>query len=97
MPEDLIVKYAGPNNPFAVFAAVVLGIPLYSNAAGTIPIIEALMNKGIGVGTALAFFMSVVALSLPEMILLKKVIKTKLIGIFVLITGIANIIHWISI
>ena len=89
MPEDLIVKYAGPNNPFAVFAAVVLGIPLYSNAAGTIPIIEALMNKGIGVGTALAFFMSVVALSLPEMILLKKVIKTKLIGIFVLITGIA--------
>lgn len=89
MPEDLIVKYAGPNNPFAVFAAVLLGIPLYSNAAGTIPIIEALMNKGIGVGTALAFFMSVVALSLPEMILLKKVMKPKLIGIFVLITGTA--------
>ena len=86
-PQEFLVKYAGPSNPFAVFMSVVLGIPLYSNAVGTIPIVEALINKGVGVGTALAFMMSVVALSLPEMILLKQVIKPKLIAIFVGITG----------
>ncbi len=91
-PADYLVKYAGPNNPFAVFVAVILGIPLYSNAVGTIPIVEALIGKGVGVGTALAFMMSVVALSLPEMILLKKVIKPKLIAIFVTITGISIIL-----
>ena len=91
-PEAFLVRYAGPNNPFAVFMSVVLGIPLYSNAVGTIPIVEALINKGVGVGTALAFMMSVVALSLPEMILLKQVIKPKLIAIFVGITGTAIII-----
>lgn len=88
-PEDLLTKYAGPNNPFAVFAAVAFGIPMYSNATGIIPVIGALINKGVGVGTALAFMMSVVALSLPEMILLKQVIKTKLITIFVAITGVS--------
>lgn len=91
-PSNYLVRYAGPNNPFAVFVAVVLGIPLYSSAVGTIPIVEALINKGVGVGTALSFMMSVVALSLPEMILLKKVIKTKLIAIFVAITGISIIL-----
>lgn len=82
-PEDLLTKYAGPNNPLAVFVGVLFGIPLYSNAVGTIPIAEALISKGVGVGTALAFMMSVVALSLPSIIMLKKVIKAKLIGIFV--------------
>lgn len=91
-PQDFLVKYAGPNNPFAVFVGVVFGIPLYSNAVGTIPIIEALIGKGVGVGTALSFMMSVVALSLPEMILLKQVIKPKLIAIFVSITGISIIL-----
>ncbi|MBN2897778.1 MAG: permease [Clostridia bacterium] len=86
-PEAFMVKYAGPNNPFAVFISVAVGIPLYSNAVGTIPIVEALINKGVGVGTALAFMMSVVALSLPELILLKQVIKPKLIGIFVGVAG----------
>jgi len=86
-PEALLSKYAGPQNPFAVFAAVAIGIPMYSNASGIIPVIGALINKGVGVGTALAFMMSVVALSLPELILLKQVIKTKLIAIFVGITG----------
>ena len=86
-PQEFLVRHAGPDNPFAVFMSVVLGIPLYSNAVGTIPIVEALINKGVGVGTALAFMMSVVALSLPEMILLKQVIKPKLIAIFVGITG----------
>ncbi len=91
-PESYLVKYAGPNNPFAVFVAVVLGIPLYSNAVGVMPIVTALIGKGVGVGTALSFMMSVVALSLPEMILLKKVIKPKLIGIFVAITGVSIIL-----
>lgn len=87
VPEGFLVNYAGPNNPFAVFVSVAAGIPMYSNAVGTIPIIEALINKGVGVGTGLAFMMSVVALSLPQMILLKQVIKPKLITIFVAITG----------
>lgn len=87
VPENFLVNYAGPDNPLAVFVSVAAGIPMYSNAVGTIPIIEALINKGVGVGTGLAFMMSVVALSLPEMILLKQVIKPKLIAIFVAITG----------
>ncbi len=86
-PAPLLAKYAGPNNPFAVFIGVIFGIPLYSNALGTIPIAEALMNKGVGIGTALSFMMAVTALSLPEMILLRKVIKPRLISAFVLITG----------
>lgn len=91
-PEKFMVKYAGKDNPFATVVAVILGVPLYSNAVGTIPIVEALINKGVGVGTALSFMMSVVALSAPEMILLKKVMKTKLIAIFVLITSISIIV-----
>lgn len=87
-PADILSTYAGPDQPLAVFVAVATGIPLYSNAVGTIPIVEALILKGVGVGTALAFMMSVVALSLPEIILLKQVIKPKLIAIFVGITGI---------
>lgn len=87
VPEDFLVTYAGPDNPLAVFVAVGAGIPLYSNAVGTIPIVEVLIQKGVGVGTALVFMMSVVALSLPEMLLLKQVIKPKLIGIFVGISG----------
>ena len=86
-PADILSTYAGPDQPLAVFVAVATGIPLYSNAVGTIPIVEALILKGVGVGTALAFMMSVVALSLPEIILLKQVIKPKLIAIFVGITG----------
>lgn len=91
-PAETLAKYAGPDNPFAVFVAVIIGIPLYSNALGTIPIAEALINKGVGMGTALAFMMAVTALSLPEIILLRKVIKPKLIGAFTLITGIAIIL-----
>jgi len=91
-PAEVLSKYAGPKNPFAVFVAVICGIPLYSNALGTIPIAEALINKGVGIGTALAFMMAVTALSLPEMILLRKVIKPKLIATFVVVTGIGIII-----
>lgn len=91
-PAEILAKYAGPKNPIAVIVAVIFGIPLYSNALGTIPIAEALINKGVGIGTALAFMMAVTALSLPEMILLRKVIKPKLIKAFVIITGISIIL-----
>jgi len=82
-PQDLLVKYAGEGNFLAVPIATILGVPLYSNAVGSLPIVEALLNKGVGAGTALAFMMAITALSLPEMILLRKVIKPKLIAVFV--------------
>jgi len=91
-PEDLLTKYAGPNNPFAVIVGVVFGIPLYANVMGTIPITQALIAKGVGLGTALSFMMATIALSVPSIILLKKVVKQKLINIFVLITGIGIIL-----
>ncbi len=83
VPEDFLVKYAGPQNPFGVPIAVALGVPLYSNAAGVIPIVYALMEKGMSMGTVLAFMMAVTALSLPEMIILRKVLKIKLLVVFV--------------
>ncbi len=83
VPEDLISRYAGTDNPFAVPIAVMLGVPLYANAAGVIPIASALINKGLAIGTVLAFMMAVTALSLPEMIILRKVIKPPLLAVFV--------------
>ena len=83
VPEDFFVRYAGPDNPLAVPVAVGLGVPLYSNAAGVLPLVEALHDKGLAMGTVLAFMMSVVALSLPEMILLRRVLKPRLLAIFV--------------
>jgi len=82
-PEEILAKYAGPDNPFAVIVAVIAGVPLYANAIGTIPIAEALIAKGVGMGTALAFMMAVTALSMPEMVLLRKVMKPRLIAVFV--------------
>ncbi len=82
-PADFLAKYAGKDNFFAVPLVVAIGVPLYSNAAGIIPIVNVLMEKGMALGTVLAFMMSVTALSLPEMIILRKVLKPKLIGIFV--------------
>jgi uncharacterized membrane protein YraQ (UPF0718 family) len=90
-PEELLTKYAGPDNPLAVIVSTIIAIPLYSNAMGTIPIAEALINKGVGMGTAMAFMMATTALSLPEMILLRKVVKPKLIAIFTVITGVSII------
>jgi hypothetical protein len=96
VPMDFVLKYAGPSNPFAVIVAVLIGIPLYSNAAGTIPIIQALVEKGLPMGTALAFMMSIVAISTPEMIILRKVIKPELIAIFVgIVTGAIIIIGYL--
>ena len=81
-PADFLVNIAGPDNPLAVPIAVLIGIPLYSNAAGMIPIMEVLTAKGMAMGTALAFMMAVIGLSLPEMVILRKVIKIKLLAIF---------------
>jgi len=83
VPENFLVHYAGKGNPFAVPVAVLIGVPLYSNAAGIIPIVYALMEKGLSMGTVLAFMMAVTALSLPEMIILRKVLKIPLLGVFV--------------
>jgi len=80
-PEDWFARHAG--GPLGVPIAVLVGIPLYSNAAGVIPLVEALHGKGLPMGTVLAFMMSVVALSLPEMILLRRVLKPKLIATYV--------------
>jgi uncharacterized membrane protein YraQ (UPF0718 family) len=82
VPQDFLVRYAGNGNPFAVPMAVALGVPLYSNAAGVIPIVYALMEKGMNMGTVLAFMMAVTALSLPEMIILRKVLKIPLLVVF---------------
>lgn len=82
VPENFLLSIAGKDNLLAVPLTVMVGIPLYSNAAGTVPIIEALVEKGMGMGTALALMMSIVGLSLPEMIILRRVLKPKLIAIF---------------
>jgi uncharacterized protein len=83
VPNELLIKYTGPGNPLAVPIAVLIGVPLYSNAAGIIPLVAVLIEKGMAIGTALAFMMAVTALSLPEMIILRKVLKPKLLAIFV--------------
>lgn len=82
VPTEFFATYAGPNNPFAVLLATLLGVPLYSNAAGVIPIAEALWSKGMALGTVMSFMMATVALSLPEFILLKRVLKTPLLLTF---------------
>lgn len=82
LPADFLAQYAGSGRWYAVPLAVLIGIPLYSNAAGVIPLVSALTEKGVSMGTTLAFMMSVTALSLPEFMILKKVMKTKLILIF---------------
>lgn len=82
VPQDFLAKWAGRDNPFAVPIAVALGVPLYSNAAGVIPIVQALTAKGMAIGTVLAFMMAVTALSLPEAIILKNVLKNRLLAVF---------------
>ncbi|MDD5337277.1 MAG: permease [Candidatus ainarchaeum sp.] len=84
-PADFLASIAGKNNPLAVPIAVLVGIPLYSNAAGMVPIVGVLISKGMATGTALAFMMSVIGLSLPEMIILRKVLKPKLLAAFALV------------
>jgi len=87
VPADFIASYAGADNPFAVLIAVLMGIPMYSNAAGVMPLVEVLTSKGMLLGTALAFMMAVTALSLPEAMILKRIIHIKLIAVFFGIVG----------
>jgi uncharacterized protein len=82
VPQDFVVRWAGRDNPFAVPVAVALGVPLYSNAAGVIPIVQALTAKGMAMGTVLAFMMAVTALSLPEAVILSNVLKRPLLATF---------------
>jgi uncharacterized protein len=87
VPEDFMASIMGKEAWWSVPAAVAVGIPMYSNAAGIVPVVEALLGKGAALGTVLAFMMSVIALSLPEMIILRKVLKPQLIAVFVLVVG----------
>jgi uncharacterized membrane protein YraQ (UPF0718 family) len=83
VPEDFLGSLLGKENWYGVPLAILMGVPMYSNAAGIIPIVSVLIEKGVSLGTALAFMMSVIALSLPEIIILKKVLKWQLIAAFV--------------
>lgn len=91
-PADFLLRYAGRGNPFAVPLAVLIGVPLYSNAAGIIPVVQALMEKGMAAGTVLAFMMAVTALSFPEAVILKNVLKTRLLVTFFGIVAAAIIV-----
>jgi hypothetical protein len=82
VPQDLMAGIMGKGQWWAVPAAVLIGVPMYSNAAGILPVIQALLGKGAALGTALAFMMSVIALSAPEMVILRKVLKPALIAVF---------------
>ncbi|MCM8709426.1 permease [Clostridium sp. SYSU_GA19001] len=92
VPQTIIENVVGGNNPFAVLLATVVGIPMYADIFGTLPIAEALFAKGVGVGTVLSFMMAVTALSLPSMIMLSKVVKPKLLAIFVAIVSVGIIL-----
>ncbi|KAB3532200.1 permease [Alkaliphilus serpentinus] len=92
IPESVIQNVIGENNPFSVLLATLVGIPMYADIFGTLPIAEALFSKGVGIGTILSFMMAVTALSLPSMIMLSKVMKKKLLGVFVAIVTIGILI-----
>lgn len=92
IPEDIITSLLGKNNWWSVLVATILGAPMYADIFGTLPIAEALVNKGAGLGTALAFMMSVTALSLPSLIMLKKVVKMPLLVLFTSIVLVGIII-----
>jgi hypothetical protein len=91
VPTDFLAQYAGRDKWYAVPLATIIGIPLYSNAAGVIPLVSVLTEKGVAMGTTLAFMMAVTGLSLPEFMILKKVMRTKLIVIFAIVVGVGII------
>jgi uncharacterized membrane protein YraQ (UPF0718 family) len=91
-PENFLARYAGRDNPFAVLIAVAIGIPLYSNAEGVIPVVQALWAKGLPLGTTLAFMMAVTGLSMPEMIILRRVLKPRLLATFIGVVGVGILI-----
>ncbi len=92
IPEEFIQSILGSDNPFSVILATVVGVPMYADIFGTIPVAESLFAKGAGLGTVLSFMMGVTALSLPSMIMLRKAVKLKLLGVFVGIVTVGIII-----
>ncbi|MCL4369309.1 MAG: permease [Chloroflexi bacterium] len=92
VPESLLAGYMGKESWWNVPVAVIIGIPLYSNAAGIMPVVQALMEKGAALGTVLAFMMSVVAISLPEMLILRRVMKIQLIAVFIGVVAVGIIV-----
>lgn len=92
IPESWVVTVLGSNNPFGVILAAIIGIPMYADIFGTIPIAEALLGKGAQLGTVLAFMMGVTTLSLPSMIMLRKAVKPKLLGVFIVICALGIIV-----
>ena len=92
IPESWIEMVLGSNNPFGVVLATLLGVPMYADIFGTIPVAEALLFKGAQLGTVLSFMMAVTTLSLPSIIMLRKAVKPKLLGLFVAICTIGIII-----
>ena len=92
VPQDFMASIMGREAWWAVPLAVLVGIPMYANAAGVIPIVQALLAKGAALGTVLAFMMSVIALSLPEMVILRKVLKLRLIGVFIGVVAVGILI-----
>ena len=92
IPEEIVVKVLGTGNPFGVLIATVAGIPMYADIFGTIPIAEALLAKGARLGVVLSFMMGVTTLSLPSMIMLRKAVKPKLLGIFIAVCTVGIIL-----
>jgi uncharacterized membrane protein YraQ (UPF0718 family) len=92
VPDDWVVEHLGDGQWLAVPAAVLVGIPLYSNATGVIPVAEAMLGKGVAVGTVLAFMMSIAALSIPEMLILRKVIRWQALALFAGVFGVSFIL-----
>ena len=92
IPESWVVAVLGSHNPFGVILATIIGIPMYADIFGTIPIAEALLGKGAQLGTVLAFMMRVTTLSLPSMIMLRKAVKPKLLGVFIAIYALGIIV-----
>lgn len=92
IPESWVVTVLGSNNPFGVILAAIIGIPMYADIFGTIPIAEALLGKGAQLGTVLAFMMGITTLSLPSMVMLRKAVKPKLLGVFIAICALGIIV-----
>lgn len=92
IPEDIVVKVLGTGNPFGVIIATIVGIPMYADIFGTIPIAEALLSKGAQLGVVLSFMMGVTTLSLPSLIMLRKAVKPKLLGIFIAVCAVGIIV-----
>lgn len=92
VPADFVAKYTGAGNPFSVLVAVLMGIPMYASAAAMMPLVEVLTGKGMLLGTALSFMMAVTALSLPEAMILKKILHVRLIGMFFGVVGLGIVL-----